>query len=62
MEAITSIISNINGIVWGPMMLILGTGLFLQVGLKLLPLRKLGFGFSLLWLGCTPLASVKNSH
>ncbi len=56
MEAITSIINSINGIVWGPMMLvlILGTGLFLQVGLKLLPLRKLGFGFSLLWRGRTP--------
>ena len=53
MEALTNAVSAINGVVWGPLMLvlILGTGLFLQVGLKVLPIRKLGFGFSLLWKG-----------
>lgn len=53
MEALTNAVSAINGVVWGPLMLvlILGTGLFLQAGLKILPLRKLGFGFSLLWKG-----------
>jgi alanine or glycine:cation symporter, AGCS family len=52
-EALTNAVSAINGVVWGPLMLvlILGTGLFLQVGLKVLPIRKLGFGFSLLWKG-----------
>ena len=53
MEALTNAVSAINGVVWGPLMLvlILGTGLFLQAGLKVLPIRKLGFGFSLLWKG-----------
>jgi AGCS family alanine or glycine:cation symporter len=36
------------------LVLILGTGLFLQAGLKIIPLRKLGFGFSLLWKGRVP--------
>uniref|UniRef100_UPI0013D199F2 alanine:cation symporter family protein n=1 Tax=Klebsiella variicola TaxID=244366 RepID=UPI0013D199F2 len=33
--------------------LILGVGFYLQLGLKLLPIRKLGTGFSLLWQGRT---------
>ena len=36
------------------LVLILGTGLFLQMGLKILPIRKLGFGFRLLWKGRVP--------
>jgi len=53
MEALTSFVNAVNGVVWGPMMLvlILGTGLFLQVGLKIMPIRKLGYGFRLLWKG-----------
>ncbi len=53
MEAVTDFISQINSIVWGPIMLflILGTGLFLMIGLKLMPLLKLGTGFRLLWRG-----------
>lgn len=56
MEALTNFVSAVNGVVWGPLMLvlILGTGLFLQAGLKILPLRKLGFGFRLLWKGRVP--------
>jgi len=55
-EALTNFVSAVNGVVWGPLMLvlILGTGLFLQAGLKILPLRKLGFGFRLLWKGRVP--------
>jgi len=55
MEALTSLVNAVNGVVWGPMMLvlILGTGLVLQVGLKMLPIRKLGYGFRLLWKGRT---------
>jgi AGCS family alanine or glycine:cation symporter len=43
----------VNGIVWGPLMLffILGVGLFLTLGLKLLTIRRIPFGFSLLWKG-----------
>jgi len=53
MQAITDLINAINGVVWGPMMLvlILGVGLFLQLGLKLMPILKLGTGFKLLWGG-----------
>ncbi|MGB5466782.1 MAG: amino acid permease, partial [Sedimenticolaceae bacterium] len=56
MEALTNAVSAINGVVWGPLMLvlILGTGLFLQIGLKVLPIRKLVFGFRLLWKGRVP--------
>ena len=40
-------IKNINGVVWGPVMLglILGTGLWLTVGLKFFPLRNITFAF-----------------
>ncbi|MDV7339320.1 sodium:alanine symporter family protein [Terasakiella sp. A23] len=50
MEALSSIIGEINGIVWGwPMLvLILGVGLFMSIGLKLMPILKLGTGFKLL--------------
>ena len=53
MQAISDLVSDINGVVWGPLMLviILGTGLLLQAGLKFMPIRKLGFGFALLWKG-----------
>lgn len=53
MEAINEAVSWLNGIVWGPAMLalILGTGLFLTVGLKFMPWRKIGYGFSMLWKG-----------
>jgi AGCS family alanine or glycine:cation symporter len=33
------------------LLLILGTGVFLTLGLKLMPLRKLGYGFRMLWQG-----------
>jgi AGCS family alanine or glycine:cation symporter len=52
-EQISEAIGFVNGLVWGPPMLvlILGTGLYLSVGLGALPLRKLGFGFRMLWAG-----------
>ncbi len=53
MSFINELVSTVNGIVWGPMMLvlILGTGLTLMVGLKLMPLRKIPYGFRLMWHG-----------
>jgi len=53
MEAIENFIGSINGLVWGPPMLvmILGVGLFLSLGLKLMPILKLGAGFRLMWKG-----------
>lgn len=55
METLSGIFSAINGVVWGPLMLVLllGVGLYLQLGLKLMPIRKLGMGFSLMWRGRT---------
>ncbi|AZT82290.1 sodium:alanine symporter family protein [Marinobacter sp. NP-4(2019)] len=53
MEAIENFVSAVNGLVWGPPMLvmILGVGLFLSLGLKLMPVLKLGAGFRLMWKG-----------
>lgn len=53
MDALTTIFSAIEGVVWGPLMLVLllGVGLYLQIGLKVMPIRKLGTGFKLLWQG-----------
>ena len=55
MEAISNAVSAINGLVWGPPMLvlILGVGLFLSLGLKLMPILRLGEGFRLMWQGRT---------
>jgi AGCS family alanine or glycine:cation symporter len=52
-EQVSAIIGSINGWVWGPPMLvlILGTGLFLSIGLKAMPLLRLGYGFRMLWRG-----------
>jgi amino acid carrier protein len=52
-EQITAWINVLNGWVWGPPMLvlILGVGFFLMIGLRLMPLIKLGFGFRMLWRG-----------
>lgn len=53
METITHLVSELNGLVWGPAMLflILGTGLFLMLGLRAMPLHRLGYGFRMLWQG-----------
>ncbi len=53
MDTITTLIEALNGLVWGKYMLvlILGTGLFLMIGLKGMPLRYLGYGFHMLWRG-----------
>jgi alanine or glycine:cation symporter, AGCS family len=50
---LSDLINGLNGIVWGPFMLllILGTGLFLMLGLRLMPLVRLGYGFRMLWRG-----------
>ena len=50
MEFLSNLVSTVNGIVWGPVMLvlILGVGAYLQLGLKGLPITKLGHGFKLM--------------
>lgn len=53
MEIISGLIGQLNSIVWGPAMLvlILGTGLYLMLGLKAMPLHRIGYGFRMLWAG-----------
>lgn len=51
MEWLTGLLTAINGVVWGvPMLLgILGLGLYLQLRMGFMPIRKLGTGFKLLF-------------
>lgn len=53
MELIHQYVTWLNGVVWGvPMLiLILGTGLFLMVALKGMPLLRIAMGFKLMWQG-----------
>lgn len=58
---LTRFVTAINDIVWGPPMLIaiLGTGIYLQLRLKLMPITRIGAGFVMVWRGrhATPGAS-----
>lgn len=53
MEHINQLLTAAGAMAWGPVMLalLLGTGVYLTVRLKFLPLRHLGYGFRLLWRG-----------
>ncbi len=53
MEFITELIKTLNGFLWNQALLylILGTGLYLMGGLRLIPLRYLCYGFRMLWQG-----------
>ena len=53
MEWITALLNDLNGLVWGKPMLIMifGTGLFLMIGLRFMPVLNLAKGFRLLWAG-----------
>nr|WP_184435417.1 sodium:alanine symporter family protein [Roseospira goensis] len=50
MDYVSSLLGDVSSFVWGPVMLVLllGTGLYLTLGLRLLPVRKLGYGFRLM--------------
>lgn len=50
------LLSDLNSLVWGPPMLvlILGTGLYLQLRLRGMPVRRIGSGLRLVWRGRTP--------
>ena len=52
-QTISNVIGSINSVVWGKPMLVIivGVGVFLTIGLSLLPLRKIGRGFVLMWQG-----------
>jgi len=47
---ISSLLDKVDGFVWGPVMLVLllGTGLYITIGLGFLPQRKLFYGFKLM--------------
>ena len=53
MEALTSLLNSLSSFIWGPIMLalLLGVGIYLTLGLKLMPWRKIGHGFKLLFSG-----------
>ena len=53
MDAIIPIVEQINSFVWGPIMLalILGTGIYLSIGLKGLTLKNIPQAFRSLWKG-----------
>jgi len=47
MESLDALLEQINGIIWGPLMLLalFGTGVYLSLGLRLLPVRRIAAGF-----------------
>jgi len=49
----STFLDQLDSIVWGPYMLvlILGTGLYLQIRLRAMPLRMIGQGFRMIWKG-----------
>lgn len=53
MEALTSLLNKLSNFIWGPIILalLLGVGVYLTIGLKLMPWRKIGYGFKLLFSG-----------
>ncbi|MDP6176020.1 MAG: alanine:cation symporter family protein, partial [Rhodospirillales bacterium] len=53
MQAITDAMGSLSGFIWGPVMLVLlmGTGLYLSLGLKGMTMTRIGTGFRLLWRG-----------
>ncbi len=53
MEALTSLLNSLSNFIWGPIMLalLLGVGVYLTIGLKLMPWRKIFYGFKLLISG-----------
>lgn len=56
METLNALFTWLNGIVWGvPMVvLIIGTGFYLQLRLGFMPLRKVVYGFRMVWKSRTP--------
>lgn len=51
MEAISSILGSVSSFVWGPVMLVflLGVGVYLTLGLRAIPWRKLGTAMAYMW-------------
>lgn len=53
MDLYTQILTKLDDFIWGnfTLALLVGTGIYLTVGLRFMSLRKLGYGFKLLWQG-----------
>jgi len=53
MDLYTKILTSLSDFIWGKytLFLLVGTGIYLTIGLRFLSLRKLGYGFRLLWQG-----------
>lgn len=54
MDALSSFVGTVDSFIWGPYLLIpllLLTGLYLTVGLRFMTLRRIGYGFRMLWQG-----------
>jgi AGCS family alanine or glycine:cation symporter len=53
MDALNAFLTTVSDFLWNELMLVLllGTGLYLTLGLRVLPIRKLGYGFRMLWAG-----------
>lgn len=51
MEQLNPLLITVNSLVWGPVLLVLllGTGVYLMIKLRFLPLRNLFYAFKLLW-------------
>ena len=64
MSVLTEILNAASGFIWGPIMLVLllGTGVFLTIGLKAMPWRHLIAGFQLLWSGRRSTARIPPPH
>ena len=56
MVELEQFLNTVSGIIWGPMMLMLlvGVGIYLTVGLRAIPWRRLGYSVRLLWQGRVP--------
>ena len=56
MQSLHGFFTALNDLVWGvPMIvLILGTGLYLQIRLGFMPIFKIGFGFRMIWQSRRP--------
>jgi AGCS family alanine or glycine:cation symporter len=52
-QLLNDLLTSASGFIWGPVMLVLllGTGIYLTIGLKAMPWHRLLDGFRLLWLG-----------
>ena len=60
LESFSALLDSIIGFVWGPAMLalLLGTGLYLTLGMRFMPMRRIGIAFRLLFKS----RSVKSSE